>query len=130
MLNSATGEATLVGGGGYGDDTKALEFLPGGRVVAAGANLREVNLATGAATLIGPTGFTDIRGMGVSVRDCYANCDCGGPPPILNVADFSCFLAHFAAGHPYANCDMSTTAPVLNVADFSCFLQRFTQGCD
>jgi hypothetical protein len=29
----------------------------------------------------------------------------------------------------YANCDASTTPPVLNVADFTCFLQKFAQGC-
>jgi hypothetical protein len=45
------------------------------------------------------------------------------PEPILNIADFSCFLSKFAAGDPYANCDGSTIEPVLNVADFSCFLQ-------
>jgi hypothetical protein len=30
----------------------------------------------------------------------------------------------------YANCDKSTTPPVINVADFSCFLQRFAAGCN
>jgi hypothetical protein len=29
----------------------------------------------------------------------------------------------------YANCDHSTTSPVLNVADFTCFLQKFAAGC-
>jgi hypothetical protein len=29
----------------------------------------------------------------------------------------------------YANCDGSTTAPVLNVADFTCFLQKYAAGC-
>jgi hypothetical protein len=51
---------------------------------------------------------------------CYANCDGSTTPPVLNVADFSCFLARFAAGDPYANC---------NVADFTCFLTAFAQGC-
>jgi choice-of-anchor B domain-containing protein len=60
---------------------------------------------------------------------CYANCDESTTPPVLNVADFSCFLAKFAAGDPYANCDGSTTPPVLNVADFSCFLAKFAAGC-
>ncbi len=32
-------------------------------------------------------------------------------------------------GGCYANCDNSTTAPVLNVADFTCFLQAFAAGC-
>lgn len=29
----------------------------------------------------------------------------------------------------YANCDGSTIAPVLNVADFMCFIDAFAQGC-
>jgi outer membrane protein assembly factor BamB len=29
----------------------------------------------------------------------------------------------------YANCDGSTAQPVLNVADFTCFLQKFAAGC-
>ncbi len=60
---------------------------------------------------------------------CYANCDESVAAPILNVADFTCFLQRFAAGQPYANCDASTAQPVLNVADFTCFLQRFAAGC-
>jgi hypothetical protein len=60
---------------------------------------------------------------------CYANCDGSTTEPVLNVADFSCFLGKFAAGDPYANCDGSTTPPVLNVADFSCFLSKFAAGC-
>jgi hypothetical protein len=60
---------------------------------------------------------------------CYANCDGSTTPPILNVADFTCFLNKFAAGDPYANCDGSTTPPVLNVADFTCFLNKFAAGC-
>jgi hypothetical protein len=60
---------------------------------------------------------------------CYANCDESLTAPVLNVADFTCFLQRFAAGQPYANCDASTAQPVLNVADFTCFLQRFAAGC-
>jgi hypothetical protein len=60
---------------------------------------------------------------------CYPNCDGSTIEPILNVADFSCFLSRFAAGDPYANCDGSTIEPVLNVADFSCFLGKFAAGC-
>jgi hypothetical protein len=60
---------------------------------------------------------------------CYANCDGSTTPPVLNVADFTCFLTKFAAGDPYANCDGSTTPPVLNVADFTCFLTKFAGGC-
>jgi hypothetical protein len=60
---------------------------------------------------------------------CYANCDGSTTTPILNVADFTCFLQRYAAGASYANCDNSTTPPVLNVADFTCFLQRYAAGC-
>jgi hypothetical protein len=61
--------------------------------------------------------------------ECYANCDGSTTEPILNVADFTCFLSKFAAGDPYANCDGSTTEPILNVADFTCFLSKFAAGC-
>ncbi|MEX2219269.1 MAG: immunoglobulin domain-containing protein [Phycisphaerales bacterium] len=60
---------------------------------------------------------------------CYPNCDGSTFPPVVNVADFACFLTRYAAGEPYANCDGSTTEPVLNVADFGCFLTRFAAGC-
>jgi len=60
---------------------------------------------------------------------CYANCDGSTTAPVLNVADFACFLNRFAAGDSYANCDSSTTPPVLNVQDFGCFLNRFAAGC-
>jgi hypothetical protein len=64
-----------------------------------------------------------------SPPSCYANCDESILAPILNIADFSCFLARFAAQDPYANCDGSITPPVLNIADFSCFLAKFAAGC-
>jgi murein tripeptide amidase MpaA len=60
---------------------------------------------------------------------CYPNCDLSAIPPVLNVADFACFLQRFATGSPYANCDQSTSPPVLDVADFACFLQKFAAGC-
>jgi hypothetical protein len=60
---------------------------------------------------------------------CYANCDWSTTHPILNVADFACFLNRFSVGDAYANCDGSTTAPALNVIDFACFLQKFGAGC-
>jgi hypothetical protein len=60
---------------------------------------------------------------------CYANCDGSTSAPVLNVADFTCFLQRYAGGEPYANCDGSTVEPVLNVADFTCFLQQFSAGC-
>ncbi|MEX2218427.1 MAG: hypothetical protein WD749_06660 [Phycisphaerales bacterium] len=60
---------------------------------------------------------------------CYANCDNSTQAPVLNVADFGCFLTRYAAGEAYANCDGSTQPPVLNVADFGCFLTKYAAGC-
>src|SRR4051812_2583884 len=51
------------------------------------------------------------------------------PAPVLNVADFTCFLQKFAGGAAWANCDHSPASPSLNVADFPCFPQRFAAGC-
>jgi hypothetical protein len=71
----------------------------------------------------------DIACCPVCPLPCYANCDGSTLAPVLNVADFSCFLQRFAAGDPYANCDGSTQPPLLNVADFACFLGQFAAGC-
>jgi uncharacterized membrane protein len=60
---------------------------------------------------------------------CYPNCDGSTAAPILNINDFICFQAKFAAGDPYANCDASTSVPVLNINDFICFQARFAGGC-
>jgi hypothetical protein len=60
---------------------------------------------------------------------CYANCDNSTAAPVLNVADFTCFLQKYANGDPYANCDGSLVPPLLNVADFTCFLQKYANGC-
>ena len=60
---------------------------------------------------------------------CYANWEGSTQTPVLNVADFYCFLTRYASGDPHANCDNSTQPPVLNVQDFGCFLTRFAAGC-
>ncbi len=64
-----------------------------------------------------------------SSGSCFANCDNSGSAPVLNVADFTCFLGKFASGDNSANCDGSVSQPVLNVADFGCFLTKFAAGC-
>jgi hypothetical protein len=64
-----------------------------------------------------------------SAPACYANCDSSTIPPLLNVADFVCFLNAFASGESYANCDGSTIPPALNIADFLCYLNAFAAGC-
>jgi hypothetical protein len=69
------------------------------------------------------------QAFGLGTQSCYANCDGSTAAPLLNVADFTCFLTRFSSGDPWANCDASTQAPVLNVQDFSCFLQRYSAGC-
>jgi cyclophilin family peptidyl-prolyl cis-trans isomerase len=60
---------------------------------------------------------------------CYVNCDASTRAPVLNVADFICFLSRYAAGSAYANCDGSTAAPTLTASDFMCFMDRYASGC-
>jgi hypothetical protein len=99
---------------------------PSGVIVAVGSEFRVIDTAAGTNTLIGLTGLPEV--LGLQRDSCYVNCT-DGPPPMLNVLDFNCYLNRFIAGDPYANCDGSTTAPVLNVLDFNCFLNRFWLGC-
>jgi len=94
------------------------------------AGLPDVALgALGLAELIQPGSVAQVLALPYQPCGCYANCDGGTTPPVLNVNDFLCFLNKFAAGDPYANCDASTTPPVLNVNDFLCFLNQFAAGC-
>jgi hypothetical protein len=74
-------------------------------------------------------GYSIVRLRAFTPSGCYANCDGSTTAPVLNVADFTCFLQKYAGGDGYANCDGSTTAPTLNVADFTCFLQKYAAGC-
>jgi hypothetical protein len=121
---------TLIGGA-LGNDVQSVEFAGNNRVWGARANLRVVDLATGATTLIGAMGIADVRGLAAvgAGMSCYANCDGSTAPPVLNVNDFICFQARFAAGASYANCDGSTAPPILNVNDFVCFQAKFAAGC-
>jgi hypothetical protein len=90
--------------------------------------LRTIEDMFGLAHDAGSSTATSITNIWVQ-PPCYPNCDHSVTPPVLNVADFFCFLNAFAAGDTYANCDASTTPPVLNVVDFSCFLNAFAAGC-
>jgi YVTN family beta-propeller protein len=95
-----------------------------------GAELTYTVVPKNTATRIG----IDRDENGVFDRDqldlnCYANCDGSHAPPILNVNDFVCFQAKFAAGDPAANCDGSSAPPILNVNDFICFQSKFAAGC-
>jgi hypothetical protein len=65
----------------------------------------------------------------ISQLPCYANCDGSTVPPVLNISDFICFQARFAANDPLANCDGSVIPPVLNINDFICFTNAFAAGC-
>jgi hypothetical protein len=107
------------------------QFLPPGYNSYSGANAVYQDGPTiyvgGYATPDGS--FAKHAFLWIGTLPCYANCDGSTTIPALNVADFSCFLQHFAAGDGYANCDRSTTPPTLSVADFTCFLQRFAAGC-
>jgi hypothetical protein len=142
-VNKATGATTLIGLTGLlanfaqgmdvdlATNTLYATLYTGGGV----GNYVSFNTATGAATsLFVTTPWNAEMEMAVqfpapSGGGCYANCDNSTATPILNVADFTCFLQRYAAGESYANCDNSTTPPTLNVADFTCFLQRYAAGC-
>ena len=69
---------------------------------------------------------------------CWINCDASTTAPIVNTADFTCFLQQYAVGIAlpgaqqqwhYSNCDRSTTYPQVNTGDFTCFLQKYAAGC-
>jgi len=62
-------------------------------------------------------------------QTCYANCNGSTVPPVININDFTCFMARYTAGDSYANCDRSTIPPVLNIHDFVCFLNSYAAGC-
>ncbi|MEX2218866.1 MAG: hypothetical protein WD749_08905 [Phycisphaerales bacterium] len=118
--------------GRFLSDRAGSEFTPAQLLALAspGNELTYTVVSLGTQVRIGIDRDLD----GVYDRDqadiaCYANCDQSHIPPILNVADFGCFLTQYAGGDPYANCDGSTQPPVLNVADFGCFLTRYAAGC-
>jgi hypothetical protein len=131
-LNLQTGQATRIGSvGGSGNWFNDLAFDSAGVLHGARFNggVYTIDLVTATQTFEFAGNYTGLVFIGGGPAPCYPNCDASTTPPILNVADFSCFLNSFAAGQSYANCDGSTTPPVLNVADFSCFLNAFAAGC-
>jgi len=85
--------------------------------------------AAGRLSLAGGHSSERIARWGCTLPACYANCDNSSAMPVLNIADFVCFMNKYAAGDPYANCDLSTTAPTLNVADYVCFMNAYGAGC-
>jgi uncharacterized membrane protein len=112
------GSTTIVGA-----DAGQLRLLNSGGITC-------VDQGTYYCTFTNPCGSAASGSWWMQVPNCcYPNCDGSTTAPVLNVADFTCFLQKFAAQDGYANCDSSTTAPMLNVADFTCFLQKFAAGC-
>ncbi|MEX2217265.1 MAG: hypothetical protein WD749_00770 [Phycisphaerales bacterium] len=103
--------------------------LTGASITGTFAALDLPALGAGVAWEVAYLGGASPRVALRAVGACYPNCDASSQPPVLNVADFGCFLTRYAAGEAYANCDGSTQPPVLNVADFGCFLTRYAAGC-
>jgi hypothetical protein len=61
---------------------------------------------------------------------CYADCDSGTGPGVLDIFDFLCFQNRFAQGSAYAcDCDTSTGQGVCDIFDFLCFQNAFDAGC-
>src|SRR5262249_49757159 len=122
-------------GSGCGDFT--YQWRRNCQALTNGGN---VSGATSDTLVISPVTFPDAAQYDVLVSGvhsdaatltvlCYANCDESTTTPILNVADFACFLNRFASADSRANCDGSSTPPILNALDFSCFLNQFATGC-
>ena len=111
-----------------------INLVDGGRLAGVRTDTLTINYTTYAdaglydAVVTGPCSSMASNAAALTVL-CYANCDGSTTAPVLNIADFTCFLNRFAAGDPWANCNHSTTPPVLNVADFTCFLNAFAAGC-
>jgi hypothetical protein len=123
-IDPATGAATViatVSGGISGGDLQTVEWRVGIRAFTGRSSLWALDLGTGIANMIGPFGVSDVRGLGI-VR-CYPDCE---PDSALNVNDFICFQAAFAAAVAYADCDRNNA---LNVNDFVCFQAAFAAGC-
>jgi hypothetical protein len=120
------------------DNFRSANVLDFPNALVSSSASSELNVAFAVTDSAGTTQFPATRPGGAFevlwykftvAAPCYANCDASTQAPVLNVADFTCFLQKYASGDPYANCDGSTQAPVLNVADFTCFLQKYAAGC-
>jgi hypothetical protein len=134
-LFNVAGTPTAVSGG-WTTYLRSAERLSGGaweRILGVNSGVRTFAYAGNDQVLVKAGGwnggFTAATEIFTLSGGCYANCDGSTTQPILNVADFTCFLTKFAASDPYANCDGSTTPPVHNIADFTCFLTKFAAGC-
>jgi hypothetical protein len=121
------------GGGSWGNVSNVSGNISGATTATLSfSNLTMNNAGSYRVVVTAPCGTATSNAATLTVTNpvsCYPNCDGSTSIPVLNVADFSCFLTKFAAQDPYANCDGSTVPPVHNVADFSCFLSKFAAGC-
>ena len=115
----------------------------GGRTSAASAGSYTLRASLGQALagVVGTAGPYSLS-TGFLVADtpapCYSNCNASTTAPVVNTADFTCFLQQYSAAIAlpaaqqqahYANCDGSTIAPQVNTGDFTCFLQKYAAGC-
>jgi hypothetical protein len=112
------GIAVNDGGNISGSNTPTLTFSPA-RMADSGAYSVAITNACGQT----------VTASAALTVNCLTNCDGSTTAPILNIADFTCFVTRFNAGDPWANCDGSTVAPTLNILDFVCYQQRMAAGC-
>ena len=130
-INLETGQATWIASVGQsGNWFNDLAFDSAGVLHGARFNggVYKIDLTTAVQTYEFAGNFTGLVYFGAG-EDCDANCYGSTIQPILNVNDFVCFQAKFAAGDSAANCDHSTAPPTLNVADFICFMNEYAAGC-
>jgi hypothetical protein len=85
-----------------------------------------LHLSSGIMTGAGAGTLQQQGVLWIGCPNCYANCDSSTRAPVLNVADFICFINKYAAKDPYANC---TVDAAIDINDFTCFLNKFAAGC-
>jgi hypothetical protein len=86
------------------------------RWTAAGG-IQELPAPGSASTMFAGASAANADGMVIVVTRIWAGHRCG-----------ECLPHEEQAAH-YANCDGSTMPPVLNVDDFTCFIAAFAAGC-
>jgi serine protease AprX len=75
-------------------------------------------------------GYGIIDAVGALDTACFADCDSGTGPGMLDIFDFLCFQNRFATGEPYAcDCDTGTGVGLCDVFDFLCFQNAYAGGC-
>ena len=106
-------------------DNNVIEPLP---LDLAGV-ARRIDVAAVPDLGIGTAPFVDL-GAFEAEDPCYADCDTGTGPGVLDIFDFLCFQNRFAASDPYAcDCDTATGPGVCDIFDFLCFQNAYAAGC-